>query len=304
MPASSDRARRTAEVLSPSPSCSTARHAASRIDRSIATSIALLPYSSGTTGLPKGVMLTHRQLVTVGRQITRALGVDDHDVTLAVAPWFHILGVTAALLVPLTARRHRRRRRRASSRDLVPGAASSVYRVTYLAGPPPIAAFLAYHPSVCRTRPRLPRTDRQSAAHRCRAAGPRSTAPPAPRLRGRPGLGPDRDERGASASHVATERHGAGHGRSAAPEHRAPGDRPRQRDAEVGPEVAGELQRPRTADDARLPRSTGRDGGDDHRRTDGSAPATSATSTTHGGVVVVDRLKELIKVNAFQVAPG
>ena len=31
-------------------------------------SIALLPYSSGTTGLPKGVMLTHRQLVTVGRQ--------------------------------------------------------------------------------------------------------------------------------------------------------------------------------------------------------------------------------------------
>ena len=31
--------------------------------------VALLPYSSGTTVLPKGVMLTHRQLVTVGRQV-------------------------------------------------------------------------------------------------------------------------------------------------------------------------------------------------------------------------------------------
>jgi long-subunit acyl-CoA synthetase (AMP-forming) len=33
--------------------------------------VALLPYSSGTTGLPKGVMLTHANLVTSVRQVRR-----------------------------------------------------------------------------------------------------------------------------------------------------------------------------------------------------------------------------------------
>ena len=45
-------------------------------------SVAVLPYSSGTTGLPKGVMLTHRQLVTACRQIARTFDADAHDVTL------------------------------------------------------------------------------------------------------------------------------------------------------------------------------------------------------------------------------
>jgi acyl-CoA synthetase (AMP-forming)/AMP-acid ligase II len=109
-------------------------------------SVALLPYSSGTTGLPKGVMLTHRQLVAASRQIARALGVDAHDVTLAVAPWFHILGLTAELLVPLTCGATV-----VTTPTFEPASFLGLlerHRITYLAGPPPIAGFLAHHPAV------------------------------------------------------------------------------------------------------------------------------------------------------------
>ena len=109
-------------------------------------SVALLPYSSGTTGLPKGVMLTHRQLVTVSRQIARALAVDEHDVTLAVAPWFHILGFTAELLVPLTGGATVVTTPRFDPASFL--ALLERHQVTYLAGPPPLASFLAHHPSV------------------------------------------------------------------------------------------------------------------------------------------------------------
>jgi acyl-CoA synthetase (AMP-forming)/AMP-acid ligase II len=109
-------------------------------------SVALLPYSSGTTGLPKGVMLTHRQLVTACRQIARSIDADAHDVTLAVAPWFHILGMTAELLVPLTVGATVVTMPRFDPVGFL--AAIERHRVTYVAVPPPVASFLAHHPSV------------------------------------------------------------------------------------------------------------------------------------------------------------
>jgi len=55
--------------------------------------VAALPYSSGTTGLPKGVMLTHRNLVANLAQIEHHLEMDDHEVMMAVLPFFHIYGM-------------------------------------------------------------------------------------------------------------------------------------------------------------------------------------------------------------------
>jgi acyl-CoA synthetase (AMP-forming)/AMP-acid ligase II len=55
--------------------------------------VALLPYSSGTTGLPKGVELTHRAVVGNLVQIEPALTLGPTDVVLAVAPMFHVMGL-------------------------------------------------------------------------------------------------------------------------------------------------------------------------------------------------------------------
>ncbi len=55
--------------------------------------VVVLPYSSGTTGLPKGVMLTHANLVNNIEQSSTALVSQPGDVALAVLPFFHIYGM-------------------------------------------------------------------------------------------------------------------------------------------------------------------------------------------------------------------
>lgn len=62
-----------------------------------ATDIAVLPYSSGTTGVPKGVMLTHSNLCTNLAQMNRLHRVDEGDRIIAILPFFHIFGLTALL---------------------------------------------------------------------------------------------------------------------------------------------------------------------------------------------------------------
>jgi len=58
-----------------------------------AVDVVALPYSSGTTGLPKGVQLTHRNLVANLIQYDSVSNADESDVVLAVMPFFHIYGM-------------------------------------------------------------------------------------------------------------------------------------------------------------------------------------------------------------------
>src|SRR5690606_35820187 len=59
--------------------------------------IAVLPYSSGTTGLPKGVLLTHHNLVANICQLMGSAGFSGEDVALGVLPFFHIYSMVMVL---------------------------------------------------------------------------------------------------------------------------------------------------------------------------------------------------------------
>ena len=63
--------------------------------------IVVLPYSSGTTGLPKGVMLTHRNLVMNVDQSLGAIDIQPGEWTVAFLPFFHIYGQTVLMNVYL-----------------------------------------------------------------------------------------------------------------------------------------------------------------------------------------------------------
>jgi 4-coumarate--CoA ligase len=111
-----------------------------------ATHVAVLPYSSGTTGVPKGVMLTHRNLVANVQQCRANIDLQSTDRVLAVLPFFHIYGMTVLLNLAL--------RQRASlvtmpKFDLVEFLTNiQTYGCTYLYIAPPIAVALAKHPVV------------------------------------------------------------------------------------------------------------------------------------------------------------
>lgn len=55
--------------------------------------IAVLTYTSGTTGPPKGAMTTHANLLFSSRVYRDWIGIDASDVILGVAPLFHITGI-------------------------------------------------------------------------------------------------------------------------------------------------------------------------------------------------------------------
>ena len=66
-----------------------------------AEDVAVLPYSSGTTGLAKGVMLTHRNIGTNVAQSEAMLDMLDDERLIAILPFFHIYGMTVLMNLPL-----------------------------------------------------------------------------------------------------------------------------------------------------------------------------------------------------------
>ena len=66
-----------------------------------ANDLALLQYTSGSTGNPKGVMLTHANLLANVRSIGEALGLQKEDVGVSWLPLYHDMGLIGAWLMPL-----------------------------------------------------------------------------------------------------------------------------------------------------------------------------------------------------------
>jgi acyl-CoA synthetase (AMP-forming)/AMP-acid ligase II len=110
--------------------------------------VVALPYSSGTTGLPKGVMLTHFNMVANIRQTERYLPSGADETLLAVLPFYHSYGLTVLMNILLylgqtlvTIPRF----------ELEPFLETLVrYRITRAHLVPPIVLALAKHPMVSR----------------------------------------------------------------------------------------------------------------------------------------------------------
>ncbi|MGL6111063.1 MAG: AMP-binding protein [Rubrivivax sp.] len=66
-----------------------------------AQAVALLMYTSGTTGVPKGVMLTQGNLVANARSISAEHALTHTDRVLAVLPLYHINAFAVTMLAPL-----------------------------------------------------------------------------------------------------------------------------------------------------------------------------------------------------------
>ncbi len=64
--------------------------------------LAVILYTSGTSGRPKGVMLTHGNLRSNVEAAIEHVQITDRDICLGVLPQFHSFGLTALTLLPLT----------------------------------------------------------------------------------------------------------------------------------------------------------------------------------------------------------
>ncbi|MFI5710395.1 AMP-binding protein [Kribbella sp. NPDC051620] len=63
--------------------------------------VAVLPYSSGTTGVAKGVMLTHSNIATNLTQAEPLFTLDEDERIIAILPFFHIYGQAVLMNLPL-----------------------------------------------------------------------------------------------------------------------------------------------------------------------------------------------------------
>jgi acyl-CoA synthetase (AMP-forming)/AMP-acid ligase II len=90
-----------AEGATPFSSLLTAGDTPPAVEFDTATDLVSLPYSSGTTGLPKGVMLTHRNLVANLAQCRPVLVSKEGDRLIAVLPFFHIYGQVVLMAAAL-----------------------------------------------------------------------------------------------------------------------------------------------------------------------------------------------------------
>ena len=110
-------------------------------------STVVVPYSSGTSGLPKGVELTHRNLVANLCQLgEHHIQFSSQDVLVGVLPFFHIYGMVVIMFLALHAGATV-----ISMPAFEPAGFLRILKeraVTFGPLAPPVVGFLAKHPSV------------------------------------------------------------------------------------------------------------------------------------------------------------
>lgn len=271
------------------------------VDLDPVTDVAALPYSSGTTGTPKGVMLTHCQIATNLAQLEPAVPTGPGDRILAVLPFFHIYGLTALMNAPL---------RQGAAVVVLPRfeletflAAIQNHRITGLYVAPPIVLALAKHPAVAQYDLSSLKYIISAAApldaHLAAACSQRLGLPPVGQAYGMTELSP--------GTHVVPVR-----------------DMPSAPPGTVGRLIAGTEMRVVSLDDPDKDLGIGEAGELLIRgpqvmkgylgRPDETAAMIDPDGWLHTGDVghvdgdgwlfVVDRVKELIKYKGFQVAPA
>ncbi|NUP74207.1 MAG: AMP-binding protein [Sinomonas sp.] len=107
---------------------------------------AVIPYSSGTGGPPKGVLLSQYNLVANVAQSRPLVSVTRDDVLLAVLPFFHIYGMTVLLNLALGERARLVTMPKFDLSEFL--RITQDHRCTYLFIAPPIAVALAKHPLI------------------------------------------------------------------------------------------------------------------------------------------------------------
>jgi acyl-CoA synthetase (AMP-forming)/AMP-acid ligase II len=66
------------------------------------TELALLQYTGGTTGMPKGAMITHHGLALAAEGANSWFKMSSADICLGVTPFFHIMGMVQVMCSPLS----------------------------------------------------------------------------------------------------------------------------------------------------------------------------------------------------------
>ncbi|MFF0556315.1 AMP-binding protein [Streptomyces sp. NPDC004266] len=262
--------------------------------------VAVLPYSSGTTGVPKGVMLTHTSIATNLAQLEPLIPMGPGDRILAVLPFFHIYGLTALMNAPL---------RRGATVVVLPRfeldaflGAIQKHRINGLYVAPPIVLALAKHPAVADY-------DLSSLEYVVSAAAPLDAAL-AEACSTRLGLPPVRQAYGMTELSPGT--------------HVTPLDAATPPPGTVGRLLPSTEMRILSLDDPAKDAAPGEEGEIAIRgpqvmkgylgRPDATAAMIDADGWVHTGDIgrvdedgwlfVVDRVKELIKYKGFQVAPA
>ena len=111
-----------------------------------ATDLVTLPYSSGTTGKPKGVMLTHLNMTCNVLQTQSACTVRAEDTLIGVLPLYHIYGMTVLMCYALAQQAELVLLHKFEPEPFLEAMQAHKVSVGFLV--PPILVFMAKHPMV------------------------------------------------------------------------------------------------------------------------------------------------------------